>query len=96
MILLLLLQTHLKLHVFYVNLLVKDTNFLVLPLLQYVETLTDYVDVNPPPLLTSPRSTTQPVFAKYDICNVSNIAFIKVNYIAIASSLENPISVTCN
>jgi hypothetical protein len=82
--------------IFNVNLLVKDINFLVLPLLRYFETLTNYVDVNPPPLLTSPRSTTQPMFAKFDICNISNIAFTKINYIAIVSSLENPIDVTCN
>jgi hypothetical protein len=66
-----------------------------LSFLQDVETLIDYVNVDPPPLVTSPKSTTQPMFAKYDICNVYNIAFTIIECIAIASSLENQVGVIC-
>jgi hypothetical protein len=66
-----------------------------LSFLQDVKTLTNYVDVDAPPLVISPKSTTQTVFAKYDIHNVYNIAFIEIECIAIASSLENQVGVIC-
>jgi hypothetical protein len=69
---------------------------LVLPLLQDVKTLTYYVDDNPLPLVTSPKSTSQLVFAKFDIRNVCNIAFTRIKRIVIASSLENQVGVTYN
>jgi len=58
--------------------------------------MTNYVDVDPPPLVTSPKSITQPVFAKFDIRNVCNIAFIGIEHITITSSLENQVGVTYN
>jgi hypothetical protein len=65
-----------------------------MPLLRDVDTLTNYVDVDPPPLVTSPKSITQPVFANFDIHNVCNIAFTGIKCIIIASSLENQVGVT--
>jgi hypothetical protein len=59
-------------------------------------TLIDCADVDPPPLVTFPKSTTQHVFVKSDIRNIYNIAFTRIKYIAIASSLENQVGVTYN
>jgi hypothetical protein len=54
------------------------------------------VDVDPPPLVAFPKSTTQLVFAKSKLLNVSNIAFTKIDHISITSSFENQVGVTCN
>jgi hypothetical protein len=54
------------------------------------------VDVDPPPLVAFPKSTTQLVFAKFELLNASNIAFTKINCISITSSFENQVGVTCN
>jgi hypothetical protein len=67
-----------------------------LPLLQDLKILTNCVDVDPPPLVTSPKSTTQFVFAKFELRNISNIAFTRIDYNSIASSLENQVVATYN
>jgi hypothetical protein len=54
------------------------------------------VDVDPPPLVAFPKSTTQLVFAKSELLDVFNIAFIKTDYISITSSIENQVGVTYN
>jgi hypothetical protein len=54
------------------------------------------VDVDPPPLVAFPKSTTQLVFAKFELLNASNIAFTKIDRISITSSFENQVGVTCN
>jgi hypothetical protein len=61
-----------------------------------LETFIDYVGVEPTPLVTYPKSTTQLVFTKSKLHNVFSIAFIKINRILITPSLENQVGVTYN
>jgi hypothetical protein len=61
-----------------------------------LETLIDYVDVEPTPLVTYPKLTTQLVFTKSKLHNGSNTAFIRINHILITSSFENQVGVTYN